>query len=174
MPRTPSQRRSERQFLPILWNWIRMSSSTICEPLVVEQLEALPACATSICAHFSTMLRIAPSFSKFPRLSAHAKLPEEIVSALRLGQMTALQKANGGIRGIVVGDVIRRLVEKTLAKQHMTRFDVPPSLPNTQSRPSQGCKSMAHVVQVMTDRTQIAQCSPSVVLKLSIWCPGGP
>ena len=47
IPEDPSQRRSEQQFLPI---WIRMSSSTICEPLVGEQLEALRACATSICA----------------------------------------------------------------------------------------------------------------------------
>ena len=36
------------------------------------------------------------------------------ISALRIGQMTAVQKANGGIRGVVVGDVIRRLVAKTM------------------------------------------------------------
>ena len=37
--------------------------------------------------------------------------------------MTALQKPNGGVRRIVVGDVVRRLVAKTMAKQFMTRFE---------------------------------------------------
>ena len=31
--------------------------------------------------------------------------------------MTALQKANGGVRGIVVGDTLSRLVARTVAQQ---------------------------------------------------------
>ena len=31
--------------------------------------------------------------------------------------MTALRKTNGGVRGIVVGDVLRRLVARTMAQQ---------------------------------------------------------
>ena len=31
--------------------------------------------------------------------------------------MSALRKANGGVRGIVVGDVLRRLVARTIAQQ---------------------------------------------------------
>ena len=93
--------------------------------------------------------------SKFFEISqafAQAKFPEEIVSALRVGQMTALQKANGEIQGIVVGDVIRRLVAKTLAKQFMTRFkDATKPFQYTLSTQA-GCESIAHVVQVMTDR----------------------
>ena len=45
-------------------------------------------------------------FFEISQAIAQAKLPEEIVSVLRIGQMTAQQKATGGIRGIVVGDVI--------------------------------------------------------------------
>ena len=42
---------------------------------------------------------------------------EYIVDAVRLGRMAALSKPDGGVRGIVVGDVIRRLVSRTMAQQ---------------------------------------------------------
>ena len=51
---------------------------------------------------------------------AQANIPEKIFAVLRVGQMTAL-KPNGGVRGIVVGDVVRRLVAKTMAKQFTTK-----------------------------------------------------
>ena len=38
-----------------------------------------------------------------------ADIPEAVL-ATRLGRMTALQKPAGGVRGIVVGDILRRLV----------------------------------------------------------------
>ena len=37
---------------------------------------------------------------------AQVDIPEEILAVLRVGQMTALQKPNGGVSGIVVGDVV--------------------------------------------------------------------
>ena len=42
---------------------------------------------------------------------------EEILRAVRIGRMTALQKPPGGICGIVVGDYVRHLVARTLAQQ---------------------------------------------------------
>ena len=39
------------------------------------------------------------------------------MEGVRVGRMTALQKPDGGVRGIVVGDVVRRLVARTLAQQ---------------------------------------------------------
>ena len=41
---------------------------------------------------------------------ARAHVPPHIITLIRQGRLTALQKDNGGVRGIVVGDVIRRLV----------------------------------------------------------------
>ena len=105
--------------------------------------------------HLRPLLDNAEDCTKFFEISqafAQAKLPEEIVSALRMGQMTALQKANGGIRGVVVGDVIRRLVAKTLAKQFMTRFEDATKTFQYALSTRAGCESIAHVVQVMTDR----------------------
>ena len=48
---------------------------------------------------------------------AQADVPESSLRAFRLGRITALQKPIGGVRGIVAGDVVRRLVARTLAHQ---------------------------------------------------------
>ena len=45
----------------------------------------------------------------------------EIIDGIRLGRMTALQKPDGGVRGIVVGDIDRRLVAKQV-EQTTTPF----------------------------------------------------
>ena len=60
-------------------------------------------------------------FFEVSQAFAHAKIPDEIVSALRVVQLTALQKPNGGVRG--VGDVIRRLVAKTMSQQLMAKVE---------------------------------------------------
>ena len=38
--------------------------------------------------------------------------------------MIALQKPDGGVRGIVVGDVFRRAVAKTIAQQYVAKVEV--------------------------------------------------
>ena len=48
-------------------------------------------------------------FCKVAERLARADVPPSIVEAIRKGRMTALRKTNGGVRGIVVGDVVRRL-----------------------------------------------------------------
>ena len=47
---------------------------------------------------------------------ARAETPD-VVDAIRLGRITALSKPSGGVRGIVSGDIIRRLVARTVAQQ---------------------------------------------------------
>ena len=49
------------------------------------------------------------------RALARASIPEEVLRAIRIGRMTAIQKPTGGVRGIVAGDIIRRLVSRTIA-----------------------------------------------------------
>ena len=48
---------------------------------------------------------------------AQGRITPTVIEAIRMGRMTALRKANGGVRGIVVGDVVRRLVARTMAQQ---------------------------------------------------------
>ena len=40
-------------------------------------------------------------------------VPDEVIDGIRVGRLTALAKPDGGVRGIVVGDIIRRLVAPT-------------------------------------------------------------
>ena len=62
-------------------------------------------------------------FYEIAQAFAQAQIPNEILSAIRVGQLTALEKPNGGVRGIVVGDVVRRLIAKTMSDQMMARFE---------------------------------------------------
>ena len=57
------------------------------------------------------------AFTAFARTLAVGEVPHEIVKAIRLGRMTALRELDGGVRSIVVGDFLRRLVACTLAQQ---------------------------------------------------------
>jgi hypothetical protein len=60
---------------------------------------------------------------------ANAQVPGAVVEAMRMSSLTALKKANGKVRGIACGDVLRRLAAKTLArmKQDVFRRRVEPS-----------------------------------------------
>ena len=44
---------------------------------------------------------------------AHGRITPVVIEAIRMGRVTALRNANGGVRGIVVGDVVRRLGANT-------------------------------------------------------------
>ena len=60
--------------------------------------------------HLRPLLDSEVDTARFWRLAqdlARATVPDEIVDVLRLGRMTALCKPNGGVRGIVAGDMVR-------------------------------------------------------------------
>ena len=48
---------------------------------------------------------------------ARGEVSGYVAGIIRLGRLTALQKPGGGVRGIVAGDILRRLVGRTLAQQ---------------------------------------------------------
>ena len=56
------------------------------------------------------------------QLLAQARVPPTIATAIALGRLVALQKPNGRVRGIVVGDTLRRLVSRCMAQQYATTF----------------------------------------------------
>ena len=56
-------------------------------------------------------------FAEFAQSLAVVDVPYQVLRILGLGRLIALMKPDGGIRGIVVGDVLRRLVGRTKAKQ---------------------------------------------------------
>ena len=54
---------------------------------------------------------------------ARADVPQCIFGVFMLATMTALQKREGGVRGIATGTSFRRLVAKTLARQFMDQVE---------------------------------------------------
>ena len=64
--------------------------------------------------------------------------------------MTALQKPDGGVRGIVVGDVFRRLVARTLAQQFSSQVEGATHPFQYALSTRAGTECVAHMVQALT------------------------
>ena len=78
-------------------------------------------------------------------------IPEEVVDGIRLGRLTALAKSDGGVRGIVVGDIVRRLVQEpwpNRSRRRPRRLLLPSSTPC----PPEQDASALHIVQALTDQ----------------------
>ena len=67
---------------------------------------------------------------------AQGRITPTVIEPIRMERMTALRKANGGVRGIVVGDVVRRLVARTMAQQLAPQVEsaTAPNTPSDSSR----------------------------------------
>ena len=78
-------------------------------------------------------------------------VPESILNAIRLGRITALCKPDGGVRGIVVGDILRRLVAKTMAKQVSKEAETATAPFQYALSTKAGCECVAHMLQSITD-----------------------
>ena len=64
--------------------------------------------------------------------------------------MTALQKPDGGVRGIVVGDVMRRLLARTLAQQFGPQAEAATHPFQYALSTRAGTECVAHLVQALT------------------------
>ena len=58
------------------------------------------------------------AFLQVSQLLAQADLPQQASNAIALGRLVALQKPNGRIRGLVVGDLLRRVVSRSIAQHY--------------------------------------------------------
>ena len=56
------------------------------------------------------------ALTEFASMMARGDVPQA-KEVLKLGRMSALQKPDGGVRGIVVGDTFRQVVARTIAQQ---------------------------------------------------------
>ena len=82
---------------------------------------------------------------------ARASIPKEVLKAIRMGRMTALQKPTGGVRGIVAGDIIQRLVSRTVAQQIRKKVERATAPFQYALSTRAGCECIAHAIQAMTD-----------------------
>ena len=82
---------------------------------------------------------------------ARDEVPAEVVDALRMGRMTALQKDDVGVRGIVVGDIFRRVVARTIAKQFSKRGEAATAPFQFAFSTRSGCECVTHLIRGATD-----------------------
>ena len=89
-------------------------------------------------------------FGEVATLFARGQIPREILEGVKVGRMTALQKPDGGVRGIVVGDVVRRLVARTMAQQFGPQAEGATHPFQYALSTRAGTECVAHVVQALT------------------------
>ena len=82
---------------------------------------------------------------------SRGNMPDEVIRMLRMGRMTALQKPRGGVRGIVAGDIVRRLVSRAMAKQLGEAFEQATAPYQYALSTRAGCECVSHVLQGLTD-----------------------
>ena len=90
-------------------------------------------------------------FGHVATLLARSRVPAEILQAIRSGKVIALQKPDGGVRGIVVGDTLRRMVARTMAQQLSAQVEVATSPHQYALKNKAGCETVAHILQVLTE-----------------------
>ena len=83
---------------------------------------------------------------------AQGQVPDNIVAAVRLGGMTALVMPVGGVRGIVVGDVFRRLVARTVDQQVGLAVEKATAPFQYALSTRAGCECIGHAFQFLTER----------------------
>ena len=87
---------------------------------------------------------------------ARGEIPESVVKMVKLGRMTALSRPDGRVRGIVTGDVVRRLVARTMAQQLGKAVEAATSPHQYALSTKAGCECIAHILQGLTDADERA------------------
>ena len=82
---------------------------------------------------------------------ARAEVPLEVPRVVKMGRITALQKPTGGVRGIVVGDILRRLVARTISQQITPAVEVATAPFQFALSTRAGTECVSHVLQARTD-----------------------
>ena len=81
----------------------------------------------------------------FASIMARGEVPDRIEPAVRLGRITALQKPDGGVRGIVVSDFLRRAVARTMAQQVSKEVEDATAPFQYALKTKSGCECFAHL-----------------------------
>ena len=84
--------------------------------------------------------------------------PQDREGPLRMGRMTALRKRTGGVRGIVVGEILRRLVTRTIAQSLGDAFKTA-TAPHQYTRSGKAPHHQARASS-FEERPRVRRCSP--------------
>ncbi|CAK9081723.1 132 kDa protein [Durusdinium trenchii] len=91
------------------------------------------------------------SFQQVCHRLATADIPATIAAAIGLGRMVAIRKASGGVRGLVVGDFLRRLVARSLAQHYATDFEAACHPHQYALSTRAGTEALFHTLQLTTE-----------------------
>ena len=86
----------------------------------------------------------------FASIMARGEVPDRIEPAVRLGRITTLQQPDGGVRGIVVSDFLRRAVARTMAHQVSKEVEEATAPFQYALKTKSGCECVSHVLQTLT------------------------
>ena len=78
-------------------------------------------------------------------LLARAQISDVATQMIHIGRLTALSKLDGGVRGVVAGDITRRLMARTMAQQLQQAVEVATALFQFALSTKAGCECVAHV-----------------------------
>ena len=112
--------------------------------------------------------RALPLFFMVAQKLARADVPEAVVDLIRVGRLTSLTKPDGGARGIVAGDVVRRLVARTISQQLGPEVEQATSPYQYNMSTRARCECVAHVCKVSRSWTRTQQLRQSMGSVLSI------
>ena len=150
-----------------------LDAKCFCRNLRSARRGAAPGPSGMICEHLQPLLESERESSLLHQVAdflASGQVPPVALQTLRLGRMTALRKPDGGVRGIVVSDVFRRLVARTIAKQCAKASEKATAPFQFALKTRAGCECVAHVLQTLTDLDPTQRSCPSMAWELSIWC----
>ena len=116
---------AQPQFLRGISSWIQSCSARVC----VQQVVA---------PHQVAMV-------------SQGHVPRGVLEGFRLGRVTTLRKPDGGIRGIVVGDSIRRLIARTIAQQISKQVEEATAPHQHALQTKSECECVLHMVQMLTE-----------------------
>ena len=82
---------------------------------------------------------------------AHARVPECIISAMKMSKLTATLKPNGRVRGLSAGEVFRRLTSKCIARHMHYELREAVSALNFGLSNRSGTDALVHFLQYLSD-----------------------
>ena len=91
------------------------------------------------------------ALSQLASFLCKAKVPNEILGVMGQGRITALEKADGGIRGIVVGEIFRGVAARTIAQQYTAKAEEATAPHQYALKTKAGCETVAHILKVLTE-----------------------
>ena len=131
-----------------------LDEEVFCRNLRSARRGAAPGPSGMTCEHLQPILesdRDTGLLSHVATLVARGCVPPMALQVLRMGRLTALKKPQGGVRGIVVSDVFRRVTARTIAKQCAVAEEKATAPSQHALRTLAGCECVSHVLQTLTD-----------------------